>query len=71
MLGCPDATLLVSEEMALLWERMVNGALYVALSSDPDTIGHLGHLSSLGEEVVTQAMSLGHSGFSSLHGAIF
>lgn len=28
-------------------------------------------LSSLGEEVVTQAMALGRSGFSSLHGATF
>lgn len=46
-------------------------ALCVALSSDPDTIGGSGNLSSLGEEVVTQAMSLGHSGFSSLHGATF
>lgn len=41
------------------------------LSSDLDTIGDSGNLSSLGEEVVTQAMALDHSGFSSLCGATF
>lgn len=43
----------------------------MSLSSDPDTIGDSGNLSSLGEEVVTQAMALDHSGFSSFRGATF
>lgn len=49
MVGCPYAALLGSEE------GMVNGALCVTLSSVPDAI----------QEVVTWAMALGHSGFSS------
>lgn len=38
----------------------------VALYSDPDATGDSGSpLSFMGEEVVTRAMALGHSGFSS------
>lgn len=69
MLGCPDASLLGSEDMSLVPAMGVGGKqspVCMALSSDPDTTKDSGSpLSFLGEEVVTQAMALGHSGFSS------
>lgn len=69
MLGCPDASLLGSEDMSLVPAMGGGGKqspVCVALTSDPDTTGDSrSPLSFLGEEVVTRAMALGHSGFSS------